>query len=401
MMLSGRKIVLGVTGSIAAYKAVGLLRDLIGYSAEVTVVLTEAACRFIAPLTFETLSQKPVYTDTFSLTDEFRIPHIKLAQEADLILIAPATANFIGKMTVGIADDLLSSLLLATRAPIIVAPAMDEAMLEHPIVQQNIAVLKERGTIFVEPSIGALASGATGRGRLAEEREIVSKVFEVLVGTGDFKGRTILITAGPTREYIDPVRFISNRSSGKMGYALAAVAKKRGADVILVSGPTFLSTPTGLRFIPVESAEEMRKVVIDCSQEADIIIMAAAVADYRPKDRAPNKIEKGKGTSLRLEETKDILQELGATKGKKIIVGFAAETKNLIEKARTKLVKKNLDLIVANDVTLEGAGFDWDTNIVKLIDSEGVTDLSKMDKLEVAERVLDRVKHLLEKRFSH
>lgn len=394
MVLSGKKIVLGVTGSIAAYKAVMLLRDLMNQGAEVTVVMTEAACRFITPLTFETLSQRQVYADTFRLTNEFRIPHIKLAQEADLILIAPATANFIGKMAGGIADDLLSSILLATRAPVIVAPAMDEAMLEHPIVQQNMSTLKELGFIFVEPSTGALASGAVGRGRLAEEGEIVSKVSEVLAERGDFKGRTILITAGPTREYIDPVRFISNRSSGKMGYALTAAAKKRGAEVILVSGPSALSTPIGIRFIPVESAEEMRKAVIEYSQEADVIIMAAAVADYRPKHRASNKIDKGRGMILELEETADIIQELGQKKGKKIIVGFAAETGDLVERARTKLVKKNLDLIVANDVTLEGAGFDRDTNIVKIIDRKGVIDLPKMGKYEVAERVLDRVKDL-------
>ncbi len=362
--------------------------------------MTEAACRFITPLTFETLSQRQVYADTFRLTNEFRIPHIKLAQEADLILIAPATANFIGKMAGGIADDLLSSILLARRAPVIVAPAMDEAMLEHPIVQQNMSALKELGFIFVEPSTGALASGAVGRGRLAEEGEIVSKVSEVLAERGDFKGRMILITAGPTREYIDPVRFISNRSSGKMGYALAAAAKKRGAEVILVSGPSALSTPIGIRFIPVESAEEMRKAVIEYSQEADVIIMAAAVADYRPKHRASNKIDKGRGMILELEETADIIQELGQKKGKKIIVGFAAETGDLVERARTKLVKKNLDLIVANDVTLKGAGFDWDTNIVKIIDREGVINLPKMVKYEVAERVLDRVKDLWEKRLS-
>ena len=392
MMLKGRKIVLGVTGGIAAYKAAELVRELVKAQAEVHVVMTRNAQAFIAPLTFQTLSGNPVTTELFNLMAESGIGHIALADRAEVLVIAPATANIIGKIAAGIADDMLTTIVMATKAPVLLAPAMNVHMWENPICQENIQRLRSRGYHFIDPEAGELACGYEGKGRLAEIPAIVEEI-RVLLSPKDFSGEKILVTAGPTEEPIDPVRFLSNHSSGKMGFALARAARRRGAEVTLISGPTALPVPSQMRSIAVRSAAQMREAVLNHLESASILIMAAAVSDYRPKQKAPEKIKKSKlETVLELELNPDILAEAGKKKNSRIMVGFAAETENLLQNTREKLEKKNLDLIVANDVTLPGAGFKADTNIVKIMDRSGkVEELPLMTKEDLADRILDRI----------
>lgn len=393
-MLSGKKILLGITGSIAAYKSLQILRDLKSMRADVQVVLTPTAHRFVPPLTLQVFSGRPVFTDLFDPNEE--VLHLTLAEKADLILIAPATAHFIAKMAVGLADDLLGNLLLAASAPILIAPAMDVGMWDHPAVKENVSLLQKRGVQIIEPEVGPLASGKEGKGRLADEKIILERVISLLASERPLTGEVVLVTAGPTQEPIDPVRFISNRSSGKMGYALARVAKESGARVILVSGPTQMPSPSGVERIIVRTAEEMKKAVEARYSEATVVLMAAAVSDYRPVAVSPQKMKKsGEALSIRLRETEDILAGLRLRKEKRIIVGFAAETESLVENARKKLFRKGLDLIVANDVTQEGAGFDVETNIAQLIDSKGrITPLPKMSKEALARYILEEVVRL-------
>lgn len=391
MTLTGKKIVLGVTGSIAAYKAVELVRELTKVGASVRVVMTEAAQRFVAPLTFATLCRQAVLTDHTAW--EAEMPHLGAAQEADLVLIAPATADIIAKFAHGIADDLLSTLFLACTRPVILAPAMDADMYRHPAVQDNLARLRSWGVRIIEPATGELASGVWGPGRLTECVEIVQAVAETLCPARDLSDEVVLITAGPTREPLDPVRYLSTRSSGKMGYALATEAAARGARTILVSGPSALSPPAGVECIRVETALQMREAVLDRLAEATVIIKAAAVSDYRPAHPAESKLAKCDGLlTLDLTPNPDILQEIGAHKDRRIVVGFAAETGELIPRARHKLSAKHLDLIVANDVSQKDAGFGSDNNQVILLDSTGgVEPLPLLPKREVARRILNRV----------
>ena len=397
MRLNGKRILLGVTGSIAAYKAVELLRLLTKAGAEVQVVMTEAATKFVAPLTFETLSRQEVLRDMWSLAYSHRIGHIEATQRADLFVVAPATARTIARLALGLADDFLSCIYLASRCPVVVAPAMDCDMLEHQAVQENLGRLRDRGVHIVEPDTGPLASGMVGRGRLADVAAILDRIELVLSPRQDFAGQVVLVTAGPTREPLDPVRFLSNRSSGKMGYAIAEAAAARGARVILVSGPTALTVPPGVDCIHVETADEMYRAVLAKLEPAGVVIKAAAVADYRPKRRADRKIKKDQAVpEIALEPTPDILAELGKRKGTRILVGFAAETDDLLDNARMKLQRKNLDLVVANNVREAGAGFDVDTNVVTMLDGAGRAEtLPLLSKREVADRILDRVKVLL------
>ncbi|MEK6681124.1 MAG: bifunctional phosphopantothenoylcysteine decarboxylase/phosphopantothenate--cysteine ligase CoaBC [Nitrospirota bacterium] len=395
-MLTGKRIILGITGSIAAYKAAEIVRRLRSLNAEVWVIMTRGGTEFITPLTLQTLSGNTVYTETFALQEGSKITHINLIKDADLLLIAPATANIIGKIAGGIGDDLLTTMALAARCPVIIAPAMDSDMYNNPILQSNIAQLKETGCRFIDTEEGELASGLVGKGRLASIEVIISAVIDLLVVKKDMAGEVVLVTAGPTREYLDPVRFISNRSSGKMGYAIAASAKERGAEVILVSGPTTLQKPAkseGIELINVVTASEMREEVLKNLKRATIVIMAAAVSDYRPADISPEKIKKsGSNVSLDLTETPDILTEIGKDKGNRIVVGFAAETENLESNAMLKLKRKNLDIIVANDVSDPDAGFEVDTNVVTIIDKNNeVTPLPRMSKKEVSYRILDKI----------
>ncbi len=395
-MLTGKRIILGITGSIAAYKAAEIVRRLRSLNAEVWVIMTRGGTEFITPLTLQTLSGNTVYTETFALQEGSKITHINLIKDADLLLIAPATANIIGKISGGIGDNLLTTMALAARCPVIIAPAMDSDMYNNPILQSNIAQLKETGCRFIDTEEGELASGLVGKGRLANIEVIISTVIDLLVVKKDMAGEVVLVTAGPTREYLDPVRFISNRSSGKMGYAIAASAKERGAEVILVSGPTTLQKPAkseGIELINVVTASEMREEVLKNLKRATIVIMAAAVSDYRPADISPEKIKKSGGNvSLDLTETPDILTEIGKDKGNRIVVGFAAETENLESNALLKLKRKNLDIIVANDVSDPDAGFEVDTNVVTIIDKNNeVTPLPRMSKKEVSYRILDKI----------
>jgi phosphopantothenoylcysteine decarboxylase/phosphopantothenate--cysteine ligase len=394
-MLKDRRIVLGVTGGIAAYKAAELVRELVRAEAKVRVVMTQNAQAFITPLTFQTLSGTPVITELFSLIEESEIGHISLADQAEVLVIAPATANIIGKIAGGIADDMLTTIVMATKAPVLLAPAMNVHMWENVILQENIAKLRSRGYYFIDPEIGELACGYEGKGRLAEVPAIIEEIC-ALLSPKDFTRETTLITAGPTEELIDPVRFITNRSSGKMGFALARAARRRGAEVILITGPTGLPTPRQVQCISVRSAAQMREAVLTHLDKASILLMAAAVSDYRPKQTAPGKIKKSEWKAvLELERNSDILSEAGDRKGNRILVGFAAETENLLQNAQSKLKEKKLDLIVANDISLPGAGFEVDTNIVKMIDCAGkVEELPLMTKEELADRILDRVAQL-------
>jgi phosphopantothenoylcysteine decarboxylase/phosphopantothenate--cysteine ligase len=399
MSLQGKRILLGVTGSIAAYKAVELLRRLTQAGAEVQVAMTEAATKFVTPLTFETLSRQEVLLDMWSLAYNHRIGHLEATERADLLVVAPATAQTIARLALGLADDFLSCIYLASRCPVLVAPAMDRDMFEHPALQENLARLRGRGVHILEPESGPLASGLVGRGRLAEIPAILAAIERILAPRRDLDGRVVLVTAGPTREPLDPVRYLSNRSSGKMGYAIAEAAAARGATVILVSGPTALAAPPGVDMIQVETAQEMYDAVLAKLPLAAVVLKAAAVADYRPKQRAGQKIKKAEGPSeIALEPTPDILAEVARRKGSRVLVGFAAETNDLVANARKKLAQKHLDLMVANDVSQPGAGFDADTNIVKILDpAGGVEELPLLSKREVADRILDRVVVLLAK----
>jgi len=392
-VLNDSEVVLGITGGIAAYKAAELVRLLVSEGARVHVVMTAAACRFVTPLTFQTLSGNPVATELFSLVEESSIGHIALADRARVMVIAPATANTIGKISAGIADDLLSTVISATRAQVLLCPAMNVHMWENPIVQANIQRLRSLGYRFAEPGAGFLACGYEGKGRMAEPADILEDIRRILTPQ-DLQGLKFLVTAGPTLEPLDPVRFISNRSSGKMGYALALAACRRGAEVTLVTGPTALPVPRGADAVAVETAADMQKAVADRFDRVDVVIKAAAVADYAPREPALHKIKKNKSGSLSLEltATQDILARLGSAKKHQILVGFAAETQDLLPNARRKMEEKNLDIIVANDVTAPGSGFQHDTNQVKILRRDGsVEDLPLMPKDEVAHRVLDHV----------
>ena len=399
-MLKGKRVVLGVTGGIAAYKAAEFVRLLVKAEADVHVVMSENAQKFILPLTFQTLSGNPVVTDPFTLLEDAEIGHIALADLAELVVILPATANIIGKIAHGIADDFLSTMVMATKAPVLFVPSMNVNMWENKALQKNIQTLLEMGYHLLEPGEGELACHWYGKGRLPELNEVVEKMKDIL-STKDLKGEQVLITGGPTQEPIDPVRFITNRSSGKMGYALAKIARRRGAEVILITGPTSLPLPRkDFKFLPVRSAEEMRKAVLNSLEGSSVVIKAAAVSDYRPKVISEKKIKKGESdTTLALERTKDILEELGKKKGNRILIGFAAETEDLIANAKKKLKEKNLDFIVVNDVTRPGAGFSSDTNQVKIIYPSGqVKDLPLMTKEEVSQLILDEVVGLLKRR---
>ena len=394
--MKGKKIVLGVTGGIAAYKAAELAREFIRRGAAVHVIMTRNATEFITPLTFQTLTGNPVSVDTFQLTGEWEIGHISLAESASLVLLAPATANVIGKIAGGIADDLLTTTVMATRAPVLICPAMNVNMYSNPIVRENMEKLAAKGYRFVEAGYGELACKTEGYGRLACLEDIAEDAEDLLTAK-DLGGQHILVTAGPTREAFDPVRFITNYSTGKMGYAVALAAKRRGAAVTLVSGPTSLPEPRGVRFVPVVSAREMRDAVMQNLKDATVVIKSAAVADYRPADFSDSKIKKtDRPLEFRLEKNPDIIREVGKVKGDRILVGFAVETDRLVEYAAKKLREKNMDLIVANDITQPGAGFAAETNIVKILDREGGSeDLPRMDKMDVAHRILDRVAELI------
>lgn len=387
------KIVLGVSGGIACYKAVELVRLLVQVGLGVQVIMTRGATEFVTPLTFQTLSGNPVATETFSLTQESEIGHIHLADAADLIAIAPATANIIGKIANGIADDLLTTVIMATRAPVLIAPAMNIHMFENPILQENLRKLRRVGYHVLEPAEGFLACGYEGKGRLPDPETIAEEIHRLLKKK-DLVGERLLITAGPNREPLDPVRYLSNRSSGKMGYALARSALRRGAEVALVSGPTALEAPTGARVIRVNTAAEMRDAVLREFAACTSVIMAAAVADYRPVGGADRKIKRGEGPmELRLEPNPDIVKELGRMKAGKFLVGFAAETEDLTANAAKKLRDKNLDMIVANNVTEAGSGFDGDTNVATILDRSGTPrSLPLMTKDELADLIYD---HLL------
>jgi phosphopantothenoylcysteine decarboxylase / phosphopantothenate---cysteine ligase len=400
------KIALGVTGGIAAYKAAEIVRQLQDSGVRVQVIMTRAAQEFIRPLTFAALSGEKVITGMFSPGEErapnidSAIEHIAVAQSIDALLIAPATADALAQFAQGIAGDFLTTLYLATAAPVIVAPAMNVNMWNHPATQANLETLRKRGVKIVEPDAGYLACGMTGPGRLAENETIVDAVLEVLGVSRDLQGETVLITAGPTREKIDPVRYLTNRSSGRMGYALAEIALRRGARVLLVSGPTSLTPPGAAEITRVQSAEEMLDAVVKLLPQATIVIKTAAVSDYRPKAAAGQKIKRKGPMTLDLEATPDILNEVALRKDAQIVVGFAAETQNLLENARQKFISKRLDAIVVNDVSREGVGFDSDRNAVTIITHDEVIEVPETSKQEVARRVLDQVVRLRQQRKS-
>lgn len=386
-------VVLGVTGGIAVYKACELLRLLQKRGIDVFVVMTQNACRFVAPLTFETLSGHPVAVDTFDRPQTWEVEHIALAKRADLFLLAPATANIMGKMACGIADDMLSTTVMATRAPVLVAPAMNTGMWENAAVQQNVKTLRARGVEIVAPVSGHLACGDNGAGKLEDVAVIAERACELLFAKKDMEGLRVMVTAGPSREALDPVRYISNRSSGKMGYAIAQAAQKRGAEVTLLSGPVAIEAPQGVKLVPFTTTQELLDRASELAQEQDLLIQAAAPADYRAKEIAPQKIKKqgGEPMTFTLVENPDVAATLGkAKRSGQVFVGFAAETNDVLAHARDKLARKNLDMIVANDVTRPGAGFDVDTNIVTLITKDGQEALPMMSKAEVAQRILDR-----------
>jgi phosphopantothenoylcysteine decarboxylase/phosphopantothenate--cysteine ligase len=390
--LEGRELILGVTGSIAAYKAVYLLRELTRIGARVTVCLSEHAREFVGPLTFRTLSGRPVLSDLFDPQSEAAVEHVALAEQAAAVVVAPATANVLGKASHGIADDFLTTVLLAARCPVVMAPAMDGGMWTHPAVVANVAALRARGVVVLEPDAGALASGLTARGRLPEVDAIVEAVLGALTPVRDLAGERVVVTAGPTREPIDPVRFISNRSSGRMGYALAAAAARRGAHVILVSGPTTLVPPAAAVFVPVQTAEEMREAVLQHTARASIVIKAAAVADYRVRRPAVQKIKGKQDLTLELTPNPDILAEVAARAEAGFVVGFAAETHDLLANARAKLEAKGIDLLVANDVSRRDIGFDAEDNEVLLIDRWGGSRLlPRMPKPAVSDAILNEI----------
>ena len=391
------QIVMGVTGGIAAYKACEVVSRLKKLGHDVDVIMTENATRLVAPLTFETLSKRPVCVDTFTRTESWDVKHVSLAQKADLFLVAPATANLMAKLACGIADDMLTTTLLATKAPILLAPAMNTGMWTADATQANLRTLQARGVHFVGTESGFLACGDTGAGRMSEPVQIVEAAEKLLHPCRDLEGLRVLVTAGPTLERIDPVRYLTNDSSGKMGYAIAAAAQARGASVTLVSGPVHLAAPTGVTVVPVVSTQDLYDAMMAHCSSQDIIIQAAAPADYRPTVTAPEKIKKqdGQPFTLTLVENPDVAKAVGEQKKPgQILVGFAAETEHLLENAQKKLDKKHLDMIVANDVTQAGAGFGVDTNIVTLITHNGASELPMLPKSEVADRILDKVSEL-------
>ncbi len=400
MSLKGKDIVLGVTGGIAAYKAVEVASRLRKLSAQVFVIMTKNACEFVTPLTFETISNHPVVTDTFARPETWEVEHIALAKRAALFCVAPATANILAKMAHGIADDMLSTTLLATRAPILVAPAMNTNMWDAEATCENMHVLQNRGVMTVGPGDGFLAEGITGVGRMAEPIEIVSAIQAYFRCAQDMAGLKVLVTAGPTRERIDPVRYITNDSSGKMGYAIAERAAARGADVTLVTGPVSLPVPSGVKTVQVFSTQDLYHAVLDQCQEYDVVIQAAAPADYRPETVSNQKLKKHAGTGLTLHmvENPDVAAAVGKVKRPgQVLVGFAAETDNLLENAAAKLQKKNLDMIVANDVSRPGAGFHVDTNIATLITADTQYDRPLQSKSALANDILDMVLKLKQK----
>jgi len=398
-LLRDKQIVLAISGCIAAYKAAELVRQIVKQEGQVHVIMTANAQQFVAPLTFQTLSGNPVVTELFRLYDERHIGHISLAQRADIMVVAPATANNIAKAAAGIADDIVSTVLTATRAPVLFAPAMNEGMWASPVVQRNIRTLQDLGYHFIDPGWGDLACGAQGPGRLADVDDIMDAIITIL-SPKDFDGAAVLVTAGPTREPMDPVRFLSNPSSGKMGFAVARALKHRGARVTLVSGPSELKPPRDVEFVSVRTAQEMAAAVERHFAQAEIIIKSAAVADYRPKAVAANKIKKKEAVlQIEFEKTTDILAELGRRKGNRILVGFAAETQDFLANAREKLRRKNLDMIVVNDVGKRDIGFGTDINKVTLIMADGQTfDLPALHKDEVAHALLDRIAQLRKNR---
>lgn len=392
-MLTGKTIVLGVTGSIAAYKSASLASALVKEHADVHVIMTPNAVNFINPITFETLTHNKCITDTFDRNFEFDVKHISLAKKADIFMIAPATANIIGKLASGIADDMLSTTVMAAKCPVVLAPAMNTAMYDNSIVQENMSKLRMHGYTVIEPSAGYLACGDTGRGKMPEPEYLKDVILHEISHEKDLAGRRVLVTAGPTQEALDPVRFLSNHSSGKMGYAIASQAARRGAEVTLVSGRTSLDCPYGVTRIDVTSAADMFREVTSHAEEADIIVMAAAVADYRPANVSDNKIKKKDGAmSIELERTSDIIGTLGAgRRDDQFLCGFSMETENLIENSRSKLERKNLDMIVANNLKVEGAGFRGDTNVAVLIKKSQVKELQLMSKIELADVILDEI----------
>ncbi|WP_110929368.1 bifunctional phosphopantothenoylcysteine decarboxylase/phosphopantothenate--cysteine ligase CoaBC [Bacillus massiliglaciei] len=400
-MLTDKKILLCVTGGIAVYKAAALTSKLTQAGASVKVIMSDSARQFVTPLTFQALSRHDVYVDTFDEKDSAVIAHIDLADWADLIVVAPATANIIGKLANGIADDMITTTLLASSSPVWVAPAMNVHMYSHPAVQNNINVLHSFGYRFIEPGEGYLACGYVGRGRLEEPERVVELIAGFFSNQEKrlLEGKRVLITAGPTREAIDPVRYLTNHSSGKMGYALAQEALRQGAEVILVSGPVNLNPPPGVTVIQVESAQQMYNAVFEHYSASDIVIKTAAVADYKPKLYHEHKMKKQDGEQvIELERTKDILKELGARKNHQLLIGFAAETNNVAEYAQGKLEKKNADMIVANNVTLEGAGFGTDTNIVSIYKKDGtIIELPILSKTDTARHILIEAAHMLKK----
>jgi phosphopantothenoylcysteine decarboxylase / phosphopantothenate---cysteine ligase len=400
------KIALGITGGIAAYKAAEIVRLVQDRGIQVQVVMTRAAQEFVKPLTFAAISGEKVITGMFAAGEEQEpnldsaIEHIAVAQSIDALLVAPATADVLAHFAQGIATDFLTTLYLATTAPVVVAPAMNVNMWNHPATQANLEILRKRGVRIVEPGSGYLACGMTGPGRLAENDAIVSALLEVLGSAQDLAGETVLITAGPTREKIDPVRYLTNRSSGRMGYALAEAASRRGARVLLVSGPTALTPPSSAELTRVESTEQMRDAVLNLLPQATIVIKTAAVCDYRPKSTAGQKMKRKGPMTLELEPTPDILKDISLKRGTQVLVGFAAETENVLENARQKLVSKNLDAIVVNDVSREGVGFDTERNAVTIITRDDVVEVPETTKWEVGQRVLDQVVRLRQPRNS-
>ena len=402
-MLTGKHVVLGVTGGIAAYKACEVVSRLRKLHAEVDVIMTENATKLVAPLTFETLSNRPVCVDTFARIESWDVKHISLAQKADLFLVAPATANLMAKLAHGIADDMLSTTLLATKAPILLAPAMNTGMWTAEATQSNLKNLLERGVHTVGPDSGFLACGDTGSGRMSEPAQIVEAACSLLTAKQDLQGLKVLVTAGPTVERIDPVRYLTNDSSGKMGYAIAQAAAERGAEVTIVSGPVHIAPPKGVTVLPVQSTMDLYHTMLKNAPAQDIVIQAAAPADYRVENPADQKIKKNDGENLvlTLVENPDVAKVVGQQKQPgQVLVGFAAETQQVTDNAVKKLHKKNLDMIVANDVTAEGAGFGVDTNIVTLITHQGLTPLPKMTKRQVGDRILDEALKLHQQKRS-
>ena len=393
-MLTGKKIVLGVTGSIAAYKIAGLASMLVKQHADVHVIMTKNACNFINPITFETLTKNKCLVDTFDRNFEFSVKHVSLAQSADVFLIAPASANVIGKVANGICDDMLTTTICATRKPVLISPAMNTGMYENPIVQDNLKKLASFGYTIIEPATGRLACGDNGKGKMPEPEELFDNILLAIAREKDFEGKRVLISAGPTQEAIDPVRYITNHSSGKMGYALAKMAKLRGADVTLVSGPVSIKPFSGINVVDVKSAEDMFEAITSRSENADIVIMCSAVADYTPAVYSEQKVKKheDEDMSIQLSRTKDILQHLGQHKGEKqVLVGFSMETEDLINNSKAKLEKKNVDFICANSISTNQTGFGVDTNKVTIISKNDITELPLCSKEDTADKILDRI----------